>query len=172
MEWHCVHGLVDDAPIRKCMERPVCDTYIPPETVTQQSMADECDINNIMAQYERTGLCNHLNQYEGQYGDFTDVVDYQTAFNVVIKANEMFESLPSSVRKRFNNDPASFLSFVDDPANSEALIEMGLARVRDVSDADRIISAIRDSDGGRTKVAGFTPDQVGVKGPAPSDSGA
>ena len=135
-------------------------------------MADECDINNIMRQYEQTGLIAHVNQYEGNYGDFTDVVDYRTACDVVIRANEMFETLPSGVRARFQNDPSTFLAFVDDPANADALVEMGLARVRDRSDADRIIDAIRDGNGDKSQVVGDPPSKVGVKGPSPSDSGA
>ena len=101
MSWHCVDGLCDDAPIRKCLDRPVCNTEIDPENQTQQSMADECDINNIMRQYQETGMLAHVNTYEGEYGDFTDVVDYQTACNVVLMANEMFSTLPSTVRARF-----------------------------------------------------------------------
>ena len=172
MTWHCVDGLVDDAPIRKCLERSVCDTFIDPECETQQNMAAECDINNIMRQYQETGLLAHVNQYEGNYGDFTDVVDYRTACDVVIRANEMFETLPSSVRARFENDPSNFLAFVDDPANAEELVKMGLARVRDPSDADRIVDAIRRGDGDRTAVAGSGDSKVGVKGASPSDSGA
>lgn len=172
MSWHCVDGLVDDAPIRKCLERPVCDTFIDPENDTQQSMAAECDINNIMRQYEQTGLIAHVNQYEGEYGDFTDVVDYQTACNVVMMANEMFSTLPSTVRARFQNDPSAFLAFVDDPANKEEMVKLGLSRIRDQSDADRIVDAIRNSDGDRSEVAGSPDSKVGVKGPSPSDSRA
>lgn len=172
MTWHCVDGLVDDATIRRCLDRPVCDTYIDPENDTQQSMAAECDINNIMRQYEQTGLIAHVNQYEGEYGDFTDVVDYQTACNVVMMANEMFSTLPSAVRARFQNDPSAFLAFVDNPDNKEEMVKLGLSRVRDQSDADRIVDAIRNSDGDRSDVAGSPDSKVGVKGPTPSDSRA
>ena len=170
MTWHCVDGLVDDAPIRKCLERPICDTVIDQECQTQQSMADECDINNIMRQYEQTGLIAHVNQYEGEYGDFTDVVDYRTACDVVLKANEMFETLPSSIRANFQNDPANFLRFVDDPANADELVKMGLARVRDQSDTDRIVNAIHNTDRSRSDLVGDDIEKVGVKGSSPSDS--
>lgn len=170
MTWHCVDGLVDDAPIRRCLDRPVCDTFIPPETEVQQHFAEECDINNIMRQYEQTGLWTHVNQYQGEYGDFTDVVDYQTAYDVVLKADEMFSTLPAVVRARFENDPASFLAFVDNPANTDELVKLGLARVRDPSDADRIVDAIRGSDRDKSDLAGSADGKVRVKGGTPSDS--
>ena len=39
----------------------------------------------------------------------------------------MFEELPSQIRKKFNNDPAQFLDFVQNENNKDALYEMGLA---------------------------------------------
>lgn len=94
---------------------------------TEQAHKDETDINRIMKKYEKTGLLNHVNQYQGDYGDFTDAPDYQTALNRVMEANEMFMTLPSAIRKQFGNDPASFVEFVGNPQNAQQLIDMGLA---------------------------------------------
>lgn len=38
----------------------------------------------------------------------------------------MFDTLPSKLRLRFGNDPAEFLSFVEDPANDQEMIDLGL----------------------------------------------
>lgn len=94
---------------------------------TEQAHKDETDINRIMKKYEKTGLIAHVNNYQGDYGDFVDAPDYQTALNRVMAANEMFGTLPSAIRKQFGNDPASFLEYVGNPENAESLINMGLA---------------------------------------------
>lgn len=105
-----------------------CDLHFGEDEVslTHQSMRDECDINLIMAKYQSTGLIEHVNQFEGNYGDFLHAVDYQSAINVVMAANDAFASLPSSIRDRFSNDPAQFLDFVHDDNNREEMIKLGL----------------------------------------------
>lgn len=100
------------------------------KTMTKQSFKKDCDVNNILKKYERTGLIDHVNKFEGKYGDFTSTQDYQSCIDQAIKAEEMFMSLPSSVRKRFDNDPGQFLAFVDNPENLGEMIELGLAKAR------------------------------------------
>lgn len=97
------------------------------ESRTEQAHKDETDINRIMKKYEKTGLLNHVNQYKGDYGDFTRAPEYQEALNSVMEANEMFMTLPAAIRKQFGNDPASFVEYVGNPENAESLITMGLA---------------------------------------------
>jgi len=94
-----------------------------------QSAKDECDINKLMLRYQRTGLINHVNRYEGSYGDFTgSPSDYQSALNQVMAARAMFDSLPSGIRSRFGNNPAAFIDFVSDDANRAEMASMGLLR--------------------------------------------
>lgn len=95
-------------------------------SLAQQSFKDECDINNIMAKYERTGMIEHVNQFQGQYGDFIGFPDYHQAMNAVKEAESMFMTLPSSIRERFNNNPETFLAFAQDENNQDEMIRMGL----------------------------------------------
>lgn len=98
-------------------------------SLTHQSMKRECDINAIMSKWQKTGILEHRNNYQGQYGDFTNTPqDYQESMNQVLAAQEMFESLPSSVRRRFGNDPGAFLDFVADPDNLDEMKKMGLTK--------------------------------------------
>lgn len=123
----------EDPPI----ETPILrDRYIPHERVytdvdeftqTKQSFKKDADINHIMAQYEKTGLLTHLNKHQGNYGDFTNAVDYHTAINMVQEAEEMFLTIPAKIRAKFQNDPAEFLHFVQNPENLTEMQEMGLA---------------------------------------------
>lgn len=96
-------------------------------TLTHQSMAAECDINNIMKKWEKTGILEHKNNFNGEYGDFTNVpIDYHESMNQVLAANDMFETLPAKIRKQFGNDPGQFLDFATDPENNQKMIDMGL----------------------------------------------
>jgi len=92
---------------------------------TEQCHRDECDINKIIAKYDRTGVLTHVNDFEARYEDLTGL-DYQTMLNTVANANSMFEGLPSEIRNQFANDPAKFISFMDDENNNEQMYEMGL----------------------------------------------
>jgi len=94
---------------------------------TKQSFKRECDINAIMGKYLKSGAVDHLAKHGGMYG-FAAALDFHAAMNIVRKAEEMFEDLDSSIRKRFANDPALFLDFVNKPENIDELRKLGLAK--------------------------------------------
>ena len=94
---------------------------------TKQSFKDECDINNILGKYRKTGVIEHLNKHGAEYG-FASGDTFQDAMNIVSRANSMFEELPAHIRSKFNNEPAAFLDFVQDEGNIEEMRELGLAK--------------------------------------------
>ncbi|QCQ84940.1 internal scaffolding protein [Blackfly microvirus SF02] len=97
-------------------------------SLTRQEFADECDINVLMAQYEKTGVINHFNRSEPQYLDLTDMPDdLQGTLQLVQDAEAAFMRLPAGVRKEFDNDPIGFVQFASDPSNLDQLREWGLA---------------------------------------------
>lgn len=93
---------------------------------TIQYEKDACDVNLIVKQYQKTGVLNHVKQTQGQYGDYTQVTDYQSALNSVIQAQQAFESLPASLRKRFHNNPQEFVAFTENAENNEEMVKLGL----------------------------------------------
>lgn len=97
------------------------------EGKTRQEFKDECDINILLAQYERTGVVSHINPRSPMYLDVTDVPDLRGAIDLVNAANESFMTLPAAVRKTFDNDPVQFVEFASDPRNIGKLREWGLA---------------------------------------------
>ena len=99
-------------------------------SLTHQSFSDACDIRNIMAQYKRTGIIQHLTSATEILGDFTDVPDYRESLDIVIRAQEAFDALPSSWRTKFNNDPANFVDFCQDPNNRDEMIKLGMIEVQ------------------------------------------
>lgn len=113
--------------IRKAYERQRSDFNTIGKSATKQSFKDECDINTILKKYRKSGLLEHVSQYQGKYADLSEPTDYQTALNIVIQATAAFDSLPSNIRKRFANNPGAFLEFADNPDNQEEMIKLGLA---------------------------------------------
>ena len=93
---------------------------------THQSFKQECDINNIMAKYRKTGTALQRTD-RPQYEDFSNVGDYQDALNTILLADAMFGELDSSLRARFENNPQLFLDFVSDPDNQDEAYELGIA---------------------------------------------
>lgn len=48
-------------------------------SMTHQSFKDECEINNIVDKYTRTGILTHLKRGEPQYGDAPDQTFFEAA---------------------------------------------------------------------------------------------
>lgn len=97
----------------------------PDESRTKQSLHQESDINYIMEKFLKTGHLEHANNHAGEYG-FASSDDFHASMNIVVKAQEMFDELPSATRKRFANNPTHFLDFVQNPDNREEMAKMGL----------------------------------------------
>lgn len=82
---------------------------------TLQSFKDDADINCIIARFQNTGVLVDPTvpvSRTPQFGDYSDMPDYQTAQNVIIAAKNAFDALSSKIRERFNNDPAAYFEFV------------------------------------------------------------
>lgn len=95
-------------------------------SLTHQCFKDDCDVNNIMARWVKDGLVAHVNQYQGRYEDVSSAEDYHTSLTRVIAAQDAFDSLPATIRARFENDPGKFLDFVGDPSNVDEMDKLGL----------------------------------------------
>jgi len=110
-----------------------------PSGRTKQDCKEECDINYVLKKYDKTGLLLHVNKAKAQYGDYTTVNEYQVNLNKVMEAQASFDDLPSSVRKRFQNDPGEFLEYISNPKNDKEMIELGLAIPRPTDDPIKVV---------------------------------
>jgi len=112
------------------------------ERMTQQQFAESCNINNILAKYQKTGLIDHVAKYQPQYGDCSGA-DYTEAMRTVANAKSMFEELPSSVRANFDHNPANFLDFARDLTPEDAnekLRKVGLIPTKKAtSEPDQVV---------------------------------
>ena len=95
---------------------------------TKQSAKNECDINQILARYLRTGVVSPENMAKRQavFGDVSETPDFHAAQNQVIAAKDAFMTLPAKIRSRFANDPGQLLDFCADPNNRDEAIELGI----------------------------------------------
>lgn len=116
-------------------------------SVTRQSFRDQCNVNVIVEKYQRTGVLPAVNAMRGRFADVTGL-DFQTALDLVSSAEAAFRELPGLVRKRFSNDPAAFLDFVQNPEHAEELVAMGLASKRELRESGEPVSMPVADEGG------------------------
>ena len=99
--------------------------------LTKQADASAADINLIVRKWQNNGVIpTYLNEGIAQFADVSEMPDYRGALDLVARANALFQDLPAVVRSEFNNDPAFFLDFCQDPRNGEELVRLGLATKR------------------------------------------
>lgn len=127
-------------------DRVRCSISFEGDSLTEQHHKDACDINNILRKYERTGVLLHQKQYNGQYGDFSDVEEYHHCQNRVLEAKAMFDALPAKIRSRFANDPANFLEFVKNPENFDEGVELGIFNPKQVQQQEVRSDAISEAE--------------------------
>lgn len=96
-------------------------------SMTVQSEKDNCDINVIMNRYATCGTPLPIRQdIEPVYADVAELGDYMENFQRCKQAEEMFNALPSALRKELDNNPANLLPFIQDESNKERCYEYGL----------------------------------------------
>lgn len=95
-------------------------------TRAQQQFKEETDINTIV---ERFGLTGQLPQNLRMpiQEEFVDVMDYQTALNKIMEADDAFMKMPAAIRAEFQNDAGKFVEFVTNKENIAKCREWGLA---------------------------------------------
>lgn len=119
------------------IEHDPVDLRCADDGMTRQEFAAECDINVLMARYERTGVLNHFSSKEPQYLDLTAMPDdLMAAMSMMDAAAASFMRLPATVRREFDNDPMKFVAYAEVPENLPKLREWGLAPPEPVIQAE------------------------------------
>lgn len=95
------------------------------ESLTVQADADDTDINVIVRRFGMTGEIPQ-NVRVPLSEEFNDITDYHSALNQVIAAEKAFMSMPAEIRIRFDHDPAKLIQFVENPANREEAVKLGI----------------------------------------------
>lgn len=120
--------------MKNVIERDPGALYCRDPSLTKQAFKDECDINKIMSMFrnasEAEAYISTLGPQNGSYFDCTQVVDFRTARDQVLQAEQAFKALPANVRSRFENDPAQLVEFCADPANRDEMVRLGLLKAK------------------------------------------
>lgn len=85
---------------------------------TIQEQYQQTEINTILDRYQRTGIIDHVQKHEPQYGEFA-AYDFHANQNMIVKITESFNDLPAKTRSEFDHDPAKFVEFLADQHNIE-----------------------------------------------------
>lgn len=126
--------------------------------MTEQCHSDSCDVHNILSQYIRTGILEHVAKFDGKYGDFIDVPTFQDAQNRIAEAASMFETVPAKVRARFGHDPNKFIDWITDERNRQDILDSGftdkhLPKIKAADDGSAPETSIEGSGGDTAAVA-------------------
>lgn len=106
-------------------------TDITPEgpTLTQAHFAKDADINEIVKRFGvKDGSIPPMALNPRYFGDFENVPDFREALDNIREANDRFAMLPADIRSRFNNNPLDLFAFVENPANDDEAVRLGLLR--------------------------------------------
>jgi len=131
------------------------------EGKTKQKVGYEHDINKIISKFKRNGQMPKLSlsggtlvNEDGVVIDLTSVGDFQECQTRLAQAGEMFDALPSIIRRRFNNRIDLYVQYMDeikfDPVKAEEALRLGiLQRMPDKKPAEKKVdtTVIKKEDG-------------------------
>lgn len=95
-------------------------------SMTDQSDKNYLDINNIMKNYAKTGLLPQFKEKVAHYIDATVLPSYMEAHKQIQDAKELFQQIPSPIRKLMDNNPENLEKFLKDPNNKDILLKYGV----------------------------------------------
>ena len=107
---------------------------------TRASQQKETEINGIIRKFDRTGTLTHVTRSIPRFDDVTQLSDYKSALDQVLKAQQMFGELPSDLRAEFGNDPAKLIEYLSDSKNLEDAAKKGLVEKADTN-MDGVVDA-------------------------------
>lgn len=116
-------------------------------SLTIQEQKKQTDINHILAKYTKTGVIDHISKYDQTYGDVTGL-DYLQMQKQITEVNNMFMDLPSSERKKFDNDPSKFLDYL---SQENAIVDMQDGSIDNIDSSEELVptAAIDTAEGAK-----------------------
>lgn len=115
---------------------------------TQQQFKKDCDVNEIVAKFKRTGSITHIkNTQEGVYADLTTLpVDLQEARQIVLQAEQSFAAMPAQLRQRFGHDPKNLIEFLENPQNDDEAVKLGLKTRPRPQPPNEVLNTLKEID--------------------------
>lgn len=113
-------------------------TTICKDVRTKQEFKEECDINQILKMWIKTGQAPFM-ATPVAYGDFSQVTDFQESIELVTQTEQQFAALPSHLRDRFGNDAKQLLAFLENDDNREEAEKLGIVAKMPIVDEAIIV---------------------------------
>lgn len=106
-------------------------------TLAEQHTAHLTNLNYLIKKYKPDELAAYIiarNQHRQEilHHDFSTEPNLQTAKNEVYRLKQQFKELPEDIQRNFKN-AVEFFKFIDNPANAEKMIRLGLLTKREVT---------------------------------------
>lgn len=106
-------------------------------TMAEQHTAHLSNLNYLIAKYKPDELAAYMAARESYRReiighDFSQEPDLQDAKNAVYILRQNFEALPEDMKKNFKN-AVEFYKFIDNPANQDKMIALGLLTKKEVT---------------------------------------
>lgn len=111
-------------------------------TLAEQHTAHLTDINYLIEKHKPDELAAYIaarNQYRQEIlgHDFSAEPSLQEAKNIVYRSQQAYKELPEEITRNFKNH-VEFLKFIDNPANEEKMIKLGLMTRKQVADIQNL----------------------------------
>lgn len=108
-------------------------------TLAEQHTSHLSDLNYLIAKYKPDEIAAYIaakNQHKQEIvgHDFSLEPNLQEAKNITYRMKENFKQLPDEVRNNFKNH-LEFLKFIDNPANQDKLIKLGLMTKKEIAES-------------------------------------
>lgn len=106
-------------------------------TLTEQHTAHLTDLNYLIERYKPDELAAYIAakmsvRPEIIGHDFSQEPELTQAKNIVYQMKTAFDNLPDDVKMNFKNH-VEFLKFIDNPANQEKMLKLGLMTKKEIS---------------------------------------
>lgn len=116
-------------------------------TLAEQHTAHLTNLNYLIEKYKPDELAAYMaarEQYRKEIvgHDFSAEPSYQDAKNVVYQSRKAFDELPDDIKYQFKNH-VEFLKFIDNPANAEKMIKLGILTPKEI---DKISQPIKKTE--------------------------
>ena len=118
-------NVVTDRAFRTAYSPPLDVSTSFSASLTEQSHLESTDINKIFHASKHSPELL-IPESPPTFGDFSNVADFTEMQNRVADAISGFEALPAETRAFFEHKPANLVEFMNDPANVQDAIDMGL----------------------------------------------
>lgn len=127
-------------------------------TLAEQHTAHLTNINYLMEKYKPDELAAYLaarNQYRQEIlgHDFASEPNLQEARNVIYRSKQEFEELPDEIKHSFKNH-LEFLKFIDNPANAEKMLKLGILKPKQLEALQAVLPATTPPNNDADEVRG------------------